>query len=353
MHQVGQRARGALEDARERLARILDCEAEEVIFVSGGTEADNLALLGAVRATRKPRKHVITSAIEHPAVLNACRRLEEEGVAVTYLPPDGQGQIDPDAVRRALRPETVLISIMHANNETGVLQPVAEIGEIAQAAEIAFHSDGVQAFGKIPVDLRALHADFYSLSAHKLYGPKGIGALVARKSAPLAPILYGGSQERRRRPGTENVPAAVAMAVAAELAVAEMPSETVRLAQLRDRLERAVLEKIPATGVNGAGAPRLPNTTNIYFDGVKADALIIALDLRGFAVSSGSACSSGKLEPSHVLMAMGLSLERARASIRISLGRWTTPEQVDALVEALVDSVEQLRRLAPAELSHV
>jgi len=353
VHRLGQEARARLEEARGRLARLLGCRPDEVIFVSGGTEADNLAIFGAVRSIPRLDKHVITTQVEHPAVLNACRQLQAEGVQVTFLPVDGQGRVDPDAVRKAIRPQTVLISVMHANNETGVIQPVAEIARIAQEAGILFHSDGIQAVGKIAVNLEALGASYYAVSAHKFYGPKGVGVVVARNGAPLSPILFGGRQERARRPGTENVPGAVAMAVAAELAIESLEDEGRRLAVLRDRLEQAILERIPGTGVNGGGARRLPNTTNIYFDGINAEALLIALDLKGFAVSTGSACSSGKVEPSHVLLAMGLPADRARASIRFSLGRSNTEEEVDALVEALIPAVDQLRRLAPSEVRYV
>jgi cysteine desulfurase len=290
--------------------------------------------------------HVITSAIEHPAVLAACGQLEKEGVAVTRLRVSSLGVVDPDDVRAALRPETVLISVMHANNELGTIQPVAEIARIARTAGVCFHSDGVQALGKIPVDVDTLGADLYSMSGHKLYAPKGVGALWVRKGTRLAPIAFGGHHERDRRPGTENVPGVAAFGAAAELAGRSMANESERLMALRDRLESAVLDRIPGTGINGARWNRVPNTSNIYFDGIDGEALVIALDLRGFAVSTGAACSSGALAPSHVLTAIGLSADRARSSMRFSLGRSNDAAQVDALVEALGASVAHLRRIS-------
>ncbi len=343
IHAFGQQARQRLEEARGRIARLVGAEAKQVVFTSGGTEANNLAVLGVVRASRRGRRHVITTEIEHPAVLASCAALEREGVDVTYLPVNGAGLVDPDEVRRALRPETVLISVMHANNEIGVIQPIEEIAGIARQADVVFHSDGVQAAGRLALDGVGGCVDLYAISGHKFHAPKGIGALMLRGSVAIEPLMYGGHQERDRRPGTVNVPAAVAMGVAAEAAVRDLESEQARLAGLRDRLESMILDRIPGTGVNGGGAPRLANTTNIYFDGVNAEALLIALDLKGFAVSTGSACSSGAVEPSHVLTALGLSRDRARASLRFSLGRANTVEQVEALVEA----VAHLRRLSP------
>ncbi len=276
-------------------------------------------------------------------MLGPCAQLEREGVAVTRLPVGADGLVDPDDVARALRPETVLISVMHANNEIGTVQPVADI---ASRTDVPLHVDGVQALGKIPVDLAALGASLYSMSAHKLYAPKGVGALYVRKGTKMAPLSFGGHHERDRRPGTENVPGLAGFGAAAELAAHHLPQEERKIAALRDRLEAAILERIPGTGVNGAGAPRTPNTTNIYFDGIDGEALVIALDLRGFAVSTGSACSSGAITPSHVLVALGLSAERARASIRFSLGRSNTAEQVGSLVEALEACVTHLRRIS-------
>jgi cysteine desulfurase len=342
IHHYGQAAKQKLEQARRELARALGCRATEIVLVSGGTEADNLALLGTVRAAPKPA-HVITTAIEHPAVLGACRQLEREGCAVTYVAPAPDGTVDPDDIRRALRRDTVLISVIHANNETGVVQPVEAIAGIAREAGVAMHSDGVQAFGKMAVNARALGVDLYSISGHKIYAPKGVGALYVRDGTVLEPLVWGGHHERDRRAGTENVAGAVALAWAACAAQADLDDESRRLGELRDRLETSVLERVPAAGVNGGGAARVPNTTNIWFDGVPGEALVIALDLAGFAVSTGSACSSGAVEPSHVLTAMGLAPARARSSLRFSLGRSNTIEQVDALAEAVAGSVARLR----------
>ncbi len=347
VHYWGQAAKQRLETARRQVAALIGARPPEIVFLSGGTEADNLAILGTVRRVAAPRKHVITTAIEHPAVLATCAQLEREGVEVTYLPVSSEGLVDPDDVRRALRPETVLVSVMHANNEIGVIQPLREIARITREAGVVLHSDGVQALGKIAVNVEALGVDLYSLSGHKIYAPKGIGALYVRRGTPLAPILYGGHHERDRRPGTENVPGAAALGAAASWVQSHLDSETARLAALRDRLERGILERVPQATVNGGKAPRTPNTTNISFAGVEGEAMVIALDLRGFAVSTGSACSSGAIEPSHVLTALGLPPEQAKASVRFSLGRSNTEEQVDALIEAVAEVAAQLRRLSP------
>jgi cysteine desulfurase len=317
-----------------------------VVFTSGGTEADNLAVLGVVRAAGRQQSHLIVSAIEHPAVLAAAAQLEREGVAVSRLPVDAGGTVDPTDVRRALRPETALVSVMHANNELGTIQPIAEIAHVAREAGVPLHVDGVQALGKIPVDVNALGVDLYSMSGHKLYAPKGVGALYVRKGTKLAPTAFGGHHERDRRPGTENVPGIAAFGTAAELAGRVLADESERLASLRDRLESCVLDRISRTGVNGARSNRAPNTSNLYFDGIDGEAMVIALDLRGFAVSTGSACSSGAITPSHVLTALGLSADRARSSLRFSLGRSNTAGQVDALVDALAASVTHLRRIS-------
>lgn len=351
IHQDGQIAKQRLEMARQEVAVLVGCEPKELVFTSGGTEADNLAILGSVLANIAPQKHVITTAIEHPAVLNPFRELERSGIPVTYLLPGPDGVIDPDDVRRALRPETALVSVMHANNETGALQPISEIAAIAHQAGALMHSDGVQAAGKIPVDVEALGVDLYSISGHKFYATKGIGALYVKAGTKLRPIQFGGKHERERRPGTENVPSAVAMAKAAAIAHATLPIEPARLEALRDRLETGILARVPDAGVNAKNAARTPNTTNIYFDGLEGEALVISLDLKGFAVSSGSACSSGAVEPSHVLLAMGLPPERARASLRFSLGHSNNEEQVDALIDAVVGSVAQLRKLSPTYTS--
>jgi cysteine desulfurase len=346
IHYFGQAAKQRLEAARRQLAALIHANAAEIVFTGGGTEADNMAVLGAVRAAGRQAAHVITTAIEHPAVLAPCAQLEREGVAVTRLRTGSSGVVNPDDVSRALRPETVLISVMHANNELGTIQPIAEIARIAQEAGVLLHVDGVQALGKIPVDVDLLGADLYSMSAHKLYAPKGVGALYVRKGTKLAPVTLGGHHERDRRPGTENVPGVAALGAAAELAVRSLAADSERLSALRDRLESAVLDRIPGSGVNGSRWNRTPNTSNVYFDGIDGEALVIALDLRGFAVSTGAACSSGAIAPSHVLTAIGLDAERARSSMRFSLGRANTSEQVDSLVEALCASVAHLRRIS-------
>jgi cysteine desulfurase len=351
IHLDGQLAKQRLEAARQEVAALLGCQPKELVFTSGGTEADNLAILGSVVANTAPRKHVITTAIEHPAVENPCRELERSGIQVTYVQPRPDGVVDPSDIRRAVRPETVLVSVMHANNETGTLQPIPEIAAIAHQAGALMHSDGVQAAGKIPVDIEALGVDLYSVSGHKFYATKGIGALYVKNGTKLRPIQFGGKHERERRPGTENVPSAVAMGKAAAIARGTLPIEESRLGDLRDRLETGILASVPDTGVNGQGAARTPNTTNIYFDGLEGEALVISLDLKGFAVSSGSACSSGAVEPSHVLLAMGLKPERARASLRFSLGHSNNEEQVDALIDAIGGSVAQLRKLSPTYTS--
>ncbi|MEO8661083.1 MAG: cysteine desulfurase family protein [Bryobacteraceae bacterium] len=342
IHQAGQHARHVLETARRRTAAWLGCEAKEIVFTGGGTEASNIAILGFAR--QRPGTHIVTTAIEHPAVLNPCAQLEKEGFAVTYVGVSRDGVVDPDDIRRALRPNTALVSLMHANNEIGTLQPIADVITIAHEVGVAVHCDGVQAAGKVPVNLRALGVDLYNISAHKFYGPKGCGALFVRKGTVLKSVLYGGRHEHGLRPGTENVAAAAGLAKAAELATATDPA-------LRDRFEQQMLALVPDVIINGAGAPRLPNTSNLCFPGIEGEAMVIALDLRGFAVSSGSACSSGAVEPSHVLMAIGLSRKDAKSSIRISLGASNTEADVDALAEALSECASHLRKLSP-EYSH-
>ena len=344
IHHHGQETRAAVERARESVAALLDCRASEIVFTSGGTEADNLAIFGLVQ----PGDHVISSTVEHHAVLNSCKHLESLGCGVTYVPVDGRGVVDPDDVRRAIRPATKLITIMMANNETGVLQSVQEIARVAADADIYFHSDAVQAAGKVPVNVKEIGCDLLSISAHKMHGPQGVGALYVRKGTKLRPMLYGGSHERSRRAGTENVPGIVGLGKAAEIAKQALTRGDAReIAAMRQRIEDTILAEVEATGVNGAGAPRVPNTTNIYFDYIEGEALVIALDLKGMAVSTGAACSSGAIEPSHVLTAMGMPAERARASLRFSLGKQNTSDEVDFALSLIPQSVARLRELSP------
>jgi cysteine desulfurase len=344
IHHHGQETRAAVERARESVAALLGCRSSEIVFTSGGTEADNLAVFGLVSAG----DHVITSTIEHHAVMNACKQLEADGVAVTWVPVDGRGQIDPEDVRRGLRPNTKLITIMMANNETGVLQPVAEIGRIAAEVNVRFHTDAVQAAGKVALDVKQIGCNLLSLSGHKMHAPQGVGVLYVRKGTILRPMLHGGRHERSRRAGTENVPGIVGLGKAAELAQQSLErGGVVEMSALRDQIEQTILREVEATGVNGSDAPRVPNTTNIYFDYIEGEALVIALDLKGLAVSTGAACSSGAIEPSHVLTAMGLRPARARASLRFSLGKQNTADEVDFALSLIPETVTRLRELSP------
>lgn len=350
IHHHGQETRAAVERARESVAKLLHCSASEVVFTSGGTEADNLALFGLVR----DGDHVISSTIEHHAVLNACKHLAEtKRCDVTFVPVDGRGLIDPEDVKRAISSNTKLITIMSANNETGAVQPVAEIGRIATEADVYFHTDAVQAAGKIAIDVNEIGCELLTISGHKLHAPQGVGALYVRKGTQLEPMLYGGSHERSRRAGTENVPGIVGLGRAAEAASASFErGDDTKMATARDRLERELLT-LEATGLNSEGALRVPNTTNIYFDGIEGEALVIALDLKGLAVSTGAACSSGAIEPSHVLTAMGLSRDRAKASIRFSFGKQNTTEDVEFALELIPETVARLRDLSPVYRSLV
>jgi cysteine desulfurase len=347
IHTPGQRARAAVETAREQVAALIGARPQEMVFTSGGTESDNHAIFGIVEAAGGHDKHVVTSAIEHEAVLNACQALEKRGIRVTYLPVDNQGQIDLSELRRVLRPETVLITIMHANNELGTVQPLEEIGRIAQEADIYFHTDAVQSAGKIPIDVTALQVDLLSLSGHKFYAPKGIGALYIRGGTRLRQLLYGGHHQRGFRPGTENVAGIAGLGKAAEIARRSLAGDAKRVALLRDKLQRGLLERVPQSRVNAAAAQRTPNTTNLVFPGVEGEALLISLDLKGLACSTGAACSSGAVEPSHVLTAIGLPPEEARASLRFSLGRHTTPADIDFALNVVPAAVAQLRELSP------
>jgi cysteine desulfurase len=357
IHTPGQRARAAVETAREQVAALIGAHPPEIIFTSGGTESDNHAIFGVLSSSftsftsstsLASPPHIITSTIEHEAVLNACQALEKQGVAVTYLAVNRDGLIDPSAVSAAIRPETVLITVMHANNELGTVQPLEEIGRIAAKADIYFHTDAVQSAGKLPIDVNKLGVDLLSLSGHKIYAPKGIGALYVKSGAKVRQLLYGGHHQRGFRPGTENVPGIVAFGKAAEIARQSLAEDAKRVSALRDQLEQGLLSRIPDARANGGAAQRTPNTSNITFPGLEGEALLIALDLRGLAVSTGAACSSGTVEPSHVLTAIGLSSDDARASLRFSLGRHTTPVEIEFALNVVPAAVAQLRSISPA-----
>lgn len=369
IHTPGQRARAAVETARDEVATLIGARSQEIVFTSGGTESDNHAIFGvigflvaqpllAARSLSPPLAlpHVITTTIEHEAVLNACQAAEEQGATVTYLPVDREGLIDPALVRRAIRPETVLISAMHANNELGTVQPLEEIGRIAKEHKIYFHTDAVQSAGKISVDVNRLNVDLLSLSGHKLYAPKGVGALYVRSGTRLRQVLYGGHHQRGFRPGTENVAGIIGLGKAAEIARASLAGDAKHVSRLRDKLERGLLGRIPQVRVNGSLANRTPNTTNIMFAGIEGEALVIALDLKSLACSVGAACSSGAVEPSHVLTAIGLSQEEAKSSLRFSLGRHTAESDIDFALEVIPGAVSQLRAISPTyqkSASHV
>jgi cysteine desulfurase len=346
VHHFGQRAKALLDEARTALSALIGGEPSEIVFTSGGTEADNFALRGVAEALEPTgRRHLIASSIEHEAVLNTLKALVRRGWRATLLPLGASGIVDPEALAAALTDDTAIVSVMHANNEIGTVQPVAELARLAHARGAVFHTDAVQSVAKIPVDVRALGVDLLSLSAHKFNGPKGAGALWIKRGTRLTSILTGGKHERNRRAGTENVPAIAGLGVAARLASAKLETEAARVGALRNRLEAEILDGVPGTAVNGVREPRVPNTTNISFEGVEAESLLIALDLEGVAVSTGSACSSGTLEPSHVLRAMGLSSHRAQNSIRMSLGTGNTDAEVDYVVATLPALVEKLRSL--------
>jgi cysteine desulfurase len=367
IHTFGQRARAAVETAREQVAALIGARPQEIVFTSGGTEADNHAIFGTVAApvswpavpSKNPLddlerrfsiahlKHVITSNIEHEAVLNTCQELAKRGVAVTYLPVDREGLISPDQLRRAIRKETVLITVMHANNELGTVQPLEDIGRIAVEADVYFHTDAVQSAGKLAIDVNALHLDLLALSGHKFYAPKGIGALYIRGGTRLQQLLYGGHHQRGFRPGTENVAGIVGLGKAAEVARKSLGEDAARISALRNQLEEGLLSRVPHSRANGGRAPRTPNTSNITFPGIEGEALVIALDLKGLACSTGAACSSGAVEPSHVLTAIGLTPDEARASLRFSLGRHTTPADIQFALEVVPAAVDQLRELSP------
>jgi cysteine desulfurase len=349
VHHFGQQAKAALDETRSSIAVLLNADPSEVVFTSGGTESDNFAIRGAAESLEPTgRRHLIATAIEHEAVLNTFKALARRGWRTTLLPVDQSGVVSPDRVREALSDDTALVSVMHANNEIGTIQPVAEIARLAHERGALMHTDAVQSVGKIPVDVRALGVDLLTLSAHKFNGPKGAGALYIRRGIRMQPILTGGKHERNRRAGTENVPAIAGMGVAARLAVQKMDAEGTRLADLRNRLEQGILAAVPGTVVNGGQSARVPNTTNISFDRTEAESLLIALDLEGIAVSTGSACSSGTLEPSHVLRAMGFPAHRTQNSLRFSLGFFSTDAEVDRVIQTLPRLVEKLRGLTRA-----
>jgi len=347
LHGFGREAKEALEESRQRVARLLHAHPGEIVFTSGGTESDNLALRGIAYKNRNSGRHIITSQIEHPAILETCHSLEREGFSVTYLPVNREGLIELSELERAIRPDTILISIMHANNEVGTIQPLEEVGRLAADRDIYLHTDAVQTVGKIPVDVEAMGADLLSLSAHKLYGPKGVGALYIRRGTKMQSLSTGGGHERNLRSGTENVAGIVGLARAADLAGEEMAAEGQRLSQLRDRLADLVLGRVKDAWVNGSMEKRLPGSLNFGFSYVEGESLLLYLDSKGIAVSTGSACSSHKLEPSHVLLALGLKPEECHGSLRITMGRSNSQEQVDYVAECIAEAVERFRMMSP------
>lgn len=347
IHWAGRGTRKAVDEARESVCALLNCAPLELIFTSSGTEGDNHAIKGIAFSKRDKGNHIITTKVEHPAVLNTCKYLTKEGFDVTYLDVDADGMIDLDALKAAITDKTILITIMYANNETGVIFPIPEIGEIAKERGITFHTDAVQAAGKLPIDLKTLNVDLLTISGHKLYGPKGVGALFARRGVRLTPLIHGGHHERNRRGGTENVAGIVGFGKACEIALNDMDHEITHLKALRDRLEKGILEKVPHVKINGAVDSRLPNTSNISYEFVEGESLLLSLDMKGVAASSGSACTSGSLEPSHVLLAMSLSHEMSHGSVRISLGKSNTEAEIDYLVEIMPPIVERMRSMSP------
>ena len=345
-YRLGRSAKSALEASRKSIAGCLGAQPDEIVFTSGGTESDNIAIRGVAHALRSKGNHVITSQIEHHAVLKTCQDLEREGFRVTYLPVDSGGQINPDDVRGHIGAETILITVMLANNETGVIQPLSEVGRIAREKQIMFHTDAVQAVGKIPVDVNELSVDLLSLLGYKFYGPKGVGALYVRRNTPINPSFAGGHHERNIRPGTENVPGIVGLAEALLLATGNLPEVAQKLTGLRQRFESTVLRKVNGVQINGGNAPRVPNTSNMSFQFVEGESVLLHLDLKGIYASSGSACSTDSPEPSHVLVAMGVPARTAQGTIRFSLGKDNTDDQIDYVIEALMDIVLRLREIS-------
>lgn len=343
----GHEARGAIEEARTKVAEFIGARSEEIIFTSGGTEADNYALKGIAYSNEHKGNHIITTSIEHRAVLEVCKFLESRGFKVTYLPVDEYGLVAPDDVRRAITDKTILISVMHANNQVGTIEPVKEIGKIAREAEVYFHTDAVQTLGHIPVNVDELKVDLLSISGHKFYGPKGVGTLYVRKGTKLVSLMHGGEQEKRRRAGTENVPAIVGLGKAVELAAQEMGKEAERLANLRDKLTKGLLERIDHIRIHGHPTKRLPNNVNVSVDFVEGESLLLSLDSEGICASTGSACSSASLEPSHVLLALGVPPEQAHGSLRFTLGQENTEEDVERVLEVLPVIIAKLRAMSP------
>jgi cysteine desulfurase len=349
IHTTGQKARSAVETAREQVAALISAQPQEIVFTSGGTESDNHAIFGLFDDSNYAGANLICSTIEHEAVLNACQSLAARGVNVPYLLVNRNGSVDPEDLRNMLdaRPDTTLITVMHANNELGTVQPLEQIGELALEADVYFHTDAVQSAGKLPINVNTLRVDLLSISGHKIYGPKGVGALYVRTGTPLRQFLYGGHHQRGARPGTENVAGIVGLGKAAELANKNLHEDAARIGGLRDDLERGLLQRVPDSRVNAATAVRTPNTTNMLFPGVDGEALLIALDLKGLACSTGAACSSGAVAPSHVLTAIGLNSDEARSSLRFSLGRHTTREEIDFALRVIPETVEKLRDISP------
>jgi cysteine desulfurase len=350
-HAFGQEAKGGIEDARAQVAALLNATPGEIVFTSGGTESDNLGVIGGAKALPFKGRHVIVSSIEHDAVRHAADALEREGYTVTRVAPDSLGIVHAEAVAEAIRSDTALVSVMAANNETGVVQPVAQIGAVCAKRGVAFHVDAVQAAGKIPIDVQAWQATMATIAGHKFYAPKGVGALYVKRGFRPVPLQHGGEHEKGRRPGTENVPAIVGLGKASELALREMGESTPRIARLRDRLEASIRDLVPNVVIHGAGAPRVPNTAHLSFIGAEGEHLILSLDMKGIAVSSGAACKAGSSHPSHVLLAMGVPREVAQSAVRFSLGRCSTGEEIERVLEILPEVVSKLRAASPAAAS--
>lgn len=347
VHWASRNPRKAIDEAREHVAHLFNCDASEIIFTSCGSEGDNIAIKGIVESKKDKGNHIITTKVEHPAVLNTCKYLAKTGFDVTFLDVDSDGMIDIEELKKAVTSKTILISIMYANNETGVVFPIEEIGRIAKEKNITFHTDAVQAAGKIPIDVKKINIDIAAISGHKLYAPKGVGAVYVKRGVRLVPLIHGGHQERNRRGGTENVAGIAALGKACEIAMQDMKSESEKLTMLRDRLQKGLSEKIPYTKLNGHPEKRLPNTLNMSFEFVEGESLLLNLDMKGIAASSGSACTSGSLEPSHVLVAMGITHEVSHGSVRFSMGRDNTIEDIDYVIEVMPAMVERMRAMSP------